>query len=71
MLNSFVFGRRSTLNISFAIGLSVIVAFAFVPAVAVLVISFTNVRALPLLPVDWVGSRTTSRSFRQRISDTT
>lgn len=55
MLNSFVFGRRSTLNISFALGLSVIVVFGIVPAVAVLAISFTNVRALPYLPVDWVG----------------
>ena len=55
MLNSFVFGRRSTLNISFALGLSVIVVFGIVPAVAVLVISFTDVRALPYLPVDWVG----------------
>jgi ABC-type sugar transport system permease subunit len=55
MSSTFLFGRRSSVRISFALGLSVMLIFALLPAVAVLVISFTDVRALPYLPVDWIG----------------
>jgi ABC-type sugar transport system permease subunit len=53
--NYFVFGRRSTVRASFLVGLLPVIAFALLPAVAVLVISLTDVRALPYLPVHWVG----------------
>jgi raffinose/stachyose/melibiose transport system permease protein len=43
------------MRLSFGLGLALIAVFAIVPAVAVLVISFTDIRALPYLPVDWVG----------------
>lgn len=51
----FVFGRRATLRLSFFAGLAPIVVFAIGPAVAIVVISFTDVRSLPFLPVQWVG----------------
>lgn len=55
MSSTYPFGRRAAMRGTFAAGMSVLVVFGIVPAVAVLVISFTNVRALPFLPVDWVG----------------
>lgn len=53
--NSFPFPRRGPVRISFAVGLIVLVVFAFIPAVGVLVVSFTDLRGLPYLPVNWVG----------------
>lgn len=50
-----VFGRRSTAQITFALGLALIVVFSLIPAVGILVISFTDIRSLPFLPVNWVG----------------
>lgn len=55
MTNYFPFGRRTTLRATFSAGIAVLVAFAVVPAVGVLVISFTNIRGLPYLPIDWIG----------------
>lgn len=55
MSNSFHFGRRHSLRVSFALAMGVVVVFAIVPAVSVLGISFTDVRSLPFLPVHWVG----------------
>ncbi len=55
MSNYFVFGRRSTVRASFVIGLLPVVVFALLPAVAVFVIALTDIRALPYLPVHWVG----------------
>lgn len=55
MTNYFPFGRRTTLRVTFTSGIAVLVAFAIVPAVGVLVISFTDIRGLPYLPVNWVG----------------
>jgi ABC-type sugar transport system permease subunit len=52
---TFLFGRRSSVRISFALGLVIVAGFAILPAAAVLVISFTDVRPLPFLPVNWVG----------------
>lgn len=52
---SFPFGRRASLRTTFAAGMSVIAVFALVPAVAVFVIAFTDVRGLPYLPVNWIG----------------
>jgi raffinose/stachyose/melibiose transport system permease protein len=51
----FPFGGRWSLRASFLIGLGVFTAFGLLPAVAVLGISFTDVRGLPGIPVHWVG----------------
>jgi len=42
-------------RLSFTVGLLTLTVFGLVPAVAVLVVSFTNLRGLPYLPVNWVG----------------
>jgi len=55
MSNYFPFGHRAGLRTTFSAGLIVLAAFALVPAVGVLVLSFTDIRSLPYLPVDWVG----------------
>lgn len=55
MSNSFPFPRRGPVRISFGIGLLVLTVFGLVPAVGVLVVSFTDLRGLPYLPVNWVG----------------
>lgn len=55
MSNSFPFPRRGPVRISFGIGLLVLSVFALVPAVGVLVVSFTDLRGLPYLPINWVG----------------
>ncbi|MBN9141201.1 MAG: sugar ABC transporter permease [Micrococcales bacterium] len=54
-MNYFPFGRRLPLRITFWFGIAVIALFALVPAVAVFGISFTDIRGLPGLPVNWVG----------------
>lgn len=43
------------MHVSFAVGLVPIAIFAILPAAAVVVVSFTDVRSLPFLPVNWVG----------------
>jgi raffinose/stachyose/melibiose transport system permease protein len=43
------------MRVTFVAGLAVLGVFGLVPAVAVLGISFTNIRGLPGIPVDWVG----------------
>lgn len=50
-----VFGRRSTAQLTFALGMALIVVFSLIPAVGIFVISFTDIRSLPFLPVRWVG----------------
>lgn len=55
MTNYFPFGRKQSLRGTFLAAMAVLVAFAIVPAVGVLVISFTDIRGLPNLPVNWVG----------------
>lgn len=55
MSNSFPFPRRGPVRLTFGIGLTVLAIFGLVPAVGVLVVSFTNLRGLPYLPVNWVG----------------
>ena len=50
-----IFGRRSTAQLLFALGMSLIVVFSLVPAVGILVVSFTDIRSLPFLPVHFVG----------------
>lgn len=56
MTNSYiVFGRRSTAQSTFALGMALVVVFSLIPAVGILIISFTDIRSLPFLPVRWVG----------------
>lgn len=50
-----VFGRRWTAQLTFALGLSLIVLFSLIPAVGILVISFTDIRSVPFLPTHWIG----------------
>ena len=43
------------MNTTFSVGVLFVILFALVPAVAVLVLSFTDIRSLPYIPVNWVG----------------
>jgi len=42
-------------RISFGIGLTILTVFGLLPAAAVFVVSLTDLRGLPYLPVNWVG----------------
>lgn len=55
MTTYFPFGRRRTMRLTVGVAMSVLLVFAIIPAVAVLAISFTNIRGLPGLPIAWVG----------------
>ncbi len=55
MSEFYPFGRRTGLRTTFTLGMSFVITFAIVPAVAVLVISFTDIRGLPNIPINWVG----------------
>lgn len=55
MSNSFPFPRRGPVRVTFSIGLIFLTVFGLVPAVGVLVVSFTDLRGLPYLPINWVG----------------
>ena len=54
-MNFFPFSSRSPLRMTFWFGIAVIAVFALLPAIAVFGISFTDIRGLPGLPVNWVG----------------
>lgn len=53
--NTFIFGRRWTVQLTFAIGISLVVIFSIIPAIGIFAISFTDIRSLPFLPTHWVG----------------
>ena len=53
--NYIVFGRRWTAQWTFLLGMSLIIVFSLIPAVGIVVISFTDIRSLPFLPTHWVG----------------
>ena len=55
MSSSFPFPRRGPVRLTFGIGLLVLTVFGLVPAVGVLIVSLTDLRGLPYLPVNWVG----------------
>lgn len=55
MASNFPFPRRSPLRLTFTAGLLVLTVFGLVPAVSVLVVSFSDLRGLPYLPVHWIG----------------
>ncbi|HEY0187746.1 MAG TPA: sugar ABC transporter permease [Cellulomonas sp.] len=52
---SYPFPRRAAMRVTFSLGLIVLAVFAFVPAVGVLVASFTDLKGLPGLPLHWIG----------------
>lgn len=54
-MNPFPFPSRWSTRISFTAGLTLLTVFGLVPAVAIIVVSFTDLRGLPGLPIDWVG----------------
>jgi ABC-type sugar transport system permease subunit len=49
------FRDRTGMRITFGFGMAFVLALAIFPAVAVLGLSFTDIRGLPYLPVHWVG----------------
>jgi ABC-type sugar transport system permease subunit len=49
------FRDRTGMRITFGLGMAFVLALAIAPAVAVLGISFTDIRGLPYIPVRWVG----------------
>jgi ABC-type sugar transport system permease subunit len=53
--NTFIFGRRWTVQLTFAVGISLVALFSIIPAIGIFVISFTDIRSLPFLPTHWVG----------------
>ena len=53
--STFLFGRRSTAQLIFALGIALVVVFSLAPAVGILAISFSDIRSLPFLPVHFVG----------------
>ncbi|MCI0158059.1 sugar ABC transporter permease [Leifsonia shinshuensis] len=55
MTTSYPFGRRGSLLTTFGAAQALIIVFAFVPAIAVIAISFTDISGLPNFPVNWVG----------------
>lgn len=62
-MSSYPFGARAPMRITFSLGLVVLAVFALLPAVAVFVISFTDIRGLPGIPVNWVGFDNYERFF--------
>ena len=55
MSEFFPFGARATMRTSFSASVLFVVLFAVVPGVAVLVLSFTDIRSIPYIPVNWIG----------------
>ena len=54
-MSSYPFVHRRSLRITFSSGIALIAVFVLTPAIAVFVISFTDIRGLPGLPINWVG----------------
>jgi len=54
MRPTFPFPSRKPMSITFMAGLLMLIMFGFVPAIGVLVISFTDIRGIPGIPVHWV-----------------
>jgi ABC-type sugar transport system permease subunit len=55
MSEFFPFGGRATMRSTFGVGVLFVVLFAVVPGVAVLVLSFTDIRSIPYIPINWIG----------------
>ena len=54
MTTSYPFARRSPMRLSFGLGLGILTVFGLIPAVGVLLVSFTDIRGLPGIPVHLV-----------------
>lgn len=54
-MSTYPFGRRRSLRITFASGIAMITVFVLIPALSVFVISFTDIRGLPGLPINIIG----------------
>lgn len=52
---SFPFPRRTPVRATFALAFAILFVFGFVPAIAVAVVSLTDLKGLPGLPIHWVG----------------
>jgi ABC-type sugar transport system permease subunit len=57
------FRSRTGMRITFGLAMTFVIVFAIFPAVAVLGISFSDIRGLPYLPVHWVGLENYTRFF--------
>ncbi|UAJ79256.1 sugar ABC transporter permease [Leifsonia sp. ZF2019] len=55
MAETFPFPRRTPVRVTFGLGMLLLGIFGFVPAIGVLVASFTDLRGLPGLPINFVG----------------
>lgn len=55
MSEFYPFGRRSGMRTTFSLAALFVILFALVPAVGVFVLSFTDIRGVPYIPVNWVG----------------
>ena len=55
MTSAFPFPHRTPVRLTVLVAVLVVGVFAIVPAVGVIVISFTDIRGLPYLPVNWIG----------------
>jgi ABC-type sugar transport system permease subunit len=53
--SSFPFPSRTPVRITFGLALAILFVFGMVPAIAVAVVSFTDLKGLPGLPIHWVG----------------
>lgn len=62
-MSTYPFSGRKGLRISVGAGATVLAVFALVPAVAVFVISFTDIRGLPGIPIQFVGFENYERFF--------
>lgn len=51
----FLFGQQWQAQVTFLLGLLLILLFSLVPAAGMFAISFTDIRSLPFLPTHWVG----------------
>lgn len=55
MSSYYPFPRKTPMRVTFLSGLTLLTAFGLVPAIGVVVLSFTDIRGLPGIPVRWVG----------------
>lgn len=60
---TYPFGARTSMRVTFSSAIAVLAVFAIVPAIAVFVISFTDIRGLPGIPVTFVGWGNYERFF--------
>jgi len=62
-MSAYPFGGRAAIRGTFGFGLVVLLVFTLVPAAGVFVISFTDIRGLPGIPVHWTGWENYAKFF--------